>query len=159
MAIQQGDRLPEATLHVMKDGRPSRVSVQELTAGKKVVIFAVPGAFTPTCSEHHLPGFIRNSEAIKEKGISDIVCVAVNDAFVMDAWGKDSDADAIVMAGDGNGEFSKALGLEMDGSGFGLGMRSQRYAMIVDDGVVTTLAVEAPGDFSVSRAESILESL
>lgn len=159
MAIQQGDRLPDATLSVMKEGRPSRVSVTELTAGKKVVFFAVPGAFTPTCSEHHLPGYVRNSEAIKEKGVSSIVCVAVNDAFVMDAWGKDNDADDIVMAGDGNGEFAKALGLEMDGSGFGLGMRSQRYAMIVEDGVVTTLAVEAPGDFSVSRAESILEAL
>lgn len=159
MIIQQGDRLPEANLSVMKDGRPSRVSVQELTAGRKVVIFAVPGAFTPTCSEHHLPGFVRNSDAIKEKGVSAIVCVAVNDAFVMDAWGKDCDAEEIVMAGDGNGEFAKALGLEMDGSGFGLGMRSQRYAMIVDDGVVTTLSVEAPGDFSVSRAEAILESL
>ncbi|MCY3885864.1 MAG: peroxiredoxin [Gammaproteobacteria bacterium] len=159
MAIQQGDQLPDATLSVMKEGRPSRVSVSELTAGKKVVIFAVPGAFTPTCSEHHLPGYVRNSEAIKDKGVSSIVCVAVNDAFVMDAWGKDNDADDIVMAGDGNGEFAKALGLEMDGSGFGLGMRSQRYAMIVEDGVVTTLAVEAPGDFSVSRAESILEAL
>ena len=160
MAIQEGDKIPEATLSVMRDdGRPHPVSSTELTAGKKVVIFAVPGAFTPTCSEQHLPGFVNHSDAIKAKGVSDIICVAVNDAFVMDAWGKDRGADDLIMAGDGNGEFTEALGLVMDGSGFGLGQRSQRYAMIVDDGVVTKLAVEAPGALDVSKAESILEQL
>ena len=159
MSIQEGDRLPDVVLHVMRDGRPRAVSVNELTAGKRVVIFAVPGAFTPTCSEHHLPGFVRHAEDLKAKGIADIICVAVNDAFVMDAWGKDRDADALTMAGDGNGTFTDALGLVMDGTGFGLGKRSERYAMIVDDGVVTKLAVEAPGKFEVSKAESILESL
>ena len=159
MSIEEGDRVPDADLHVMRDGRPQAVSVAELTAGKKVVIFAVPGAFTPTCSEHHLPGFVRHAEEIKSKGVSDIVCVAVNDAFVMDAWGRDRDADAIIMAGDGNGTFTEALGLVLDGSGFGLGKRSERYAMIVDDGVVTKLALEGPGKFDVSKAESILEAL
>jgi len=159
MAIQEGDRLPDATLHIIKDGRPSAVSTADLFAGKKVVLFAVPGAFTPTCSEAHLPGFVANADKIKEKGVDSIVCVAVNDAFVMDAWGADRNADELVMAGDGNGEFTNSIGLVMDGTGFGLGMRSQRYAMVVDDGVVSTLAVEAPGAFEVSRAEAILESL
>ncbi len=159
MAIQEGDRLPDATLHIMVDGRPSAVSTGELFAGKKTVLFAVPGAFTPTCSEAHLPGFVANADKIKAKGVDSIVCVAVNDAFVMDAWGRDGNAEELVMAGDGNGEFAKALGLEMDGTGFGLGTRSQRYAMVVDDGVVATLAVEAPGAFEVSRAEAILEAL
>lgn len=159
MSIQEGQKIPEVTLHVMKDGRPRPVSTTELTAGRKVVIFAVPGAFTPTCSEQHLPGFVRNYEAIKSKGIDDIICVAVNDAFVMDAWGKDRGADDLVMAGDGNGNLAEALGLVMDGSGFGLGQRSQRYAMVVNDGVVTKLAVEAAGALDVSTAESILEHL
>lgn len=159
MAIQEGDKLPEATLHMMRDGRPSAVSTAELFDGKKVVLFAVPGAFTPTCSQAHLPGFVANADKIKAKGVDSIVCVAVNDAFVMDAWGQDGNAEALVMAGDGNGDFTKAIGLEMDGSGFGLGKRSQRYAMIVDDGVVTTLAVEAAGAFEVSKAEAILAAL
>ncbi|MCE2460789.1 MAG: peroxiredoxin [Pseudomonadales bacterium] len=159
MAIQEGDRLPEATLHVMQDGRPTAVTTGELFGGKKVVLFAVPGAFTPTCSLAHLPGFVANADNIKAKGVDSIVCVAVNDAFVMDAWGADRNADELVMAGDGNGEFTAAIGLEMDGRGFGLGTRSERYAMIVDDGVVTKLAVEAPGAFEVSKAEAILEAL
>ena len=159
MAIQEGDRLPDATLHVMADGRPTAVSTSELFGGKKVVLFAVPGAFTPTCSEAHLPGYVVNADEIKAKGVDSIVCVAVNDAFVMDAWAKDRNAAELVMAGDGNSEFTKALGLEMDGTGFGLGTRSQRYAMVVDDGVVTKLAVEAPGAFEVSKAEAILETL
>ena len=159
MAIQEGDRLPDATLHVMADGRPTAVSTSELFHGKKVVLFAVPGAFTPTCSQAHLPGYVVNADKIKAKGVDSIVCVAVNDAFVMDAWGKDRNADELVMAGDGNADFTQALGLEMDGTGFGLGNRSQRYAMVVDDGVVTTLAVEAPGAFEVSKAEAILEAL
>ena len=159
MAIQEGDRLPEATLHVIRDGRPAAVTTAELFGGKKVVLFAVPGAFTPTCSQAHLPGYVVNADAIKAKGVDSIVCVAVNDAFVMDAWGADRNAEELVMAGDGNGDFTAALGLEMDGRGFGLGTRSERYAMIVDDGVVAKLAVEAPGAFEVSKAEAILEAL
>ncbi|HAO55020.1 MAG TPA: peroxiredoxin [Gammaproteobacteria bacterium] len=159
MSIQQGDRLPEATLHTMRDGRPTAVTTSELFSGKKVVMFAVPGAFTPTCSEAHLPGYVVQADAIKAKGIDDIICVAVNDAFVMGAWGKAGNADALTMVGDGNGDFTKAIGLEMDGSGFGLGTRSQRYAMVIEDGVVNTLAVEAGGQLDVSSAESILKNL
>ena len=159
MAIREGDPLPEATMHVMRDGRPQKVTTGELFGGKKVALFAVPGAFTPTCSQAHLPGYVVHADEFRAKGVDSIVCVSVNDAFVMDAWGKDKNADALVMAGDGNGEFTAALGLEMDGSGFGLGTRSQRYAMIVDDGVVTKLAVEAPGAFEVSKAEAMLEAL
>lgn len=159
MAIQEGEKLPEATMHVMRDGRPAAVTTADLFGGKKVVLFAVPGAFTPTCSQAHLPGYVANADKIKAKGVDDIVCVSVNDAFVMDAWGKAGNADDLVMAGDGNADFTKALGLEMDGSGFGLGTRSQRYAMVVDDGVVSKLAVEAGGAFEVSKAEAILEAL
>ena len=128
-------------------------------AGKKVVLFAVPGAFTPTCSMAHLPGFVANADKIKAKGVDSIVCLSVNDAFVMDAWGKDKNADDLLMVGDGNGEFTKAVGLEMDGSAFGLGTRSQRYAMIVEDGMVKKLNVEAPGKFQVSSAEAVLKAL
>ncbi len=159
MAIQEGEKLPAATLHMMQEGKPSAVSTDDLFAGKKVVLFAVPGAFTPTCSQAHLPGYVVNADAIKGKGVDSIVCLSVNDAFVMDAWGQNANAEELVMVGDGNGDFTKALGLEMDGSGFGLGTRSQRYAMIVDDGTVTKLAVEAPGQFEVSAAEAILEAL
>ena len=159
MAISEGEKLPDVTVQVMKEGRPGPTSLRELTSGKKVVIFAVPGAFTPTCSQQHLPGFVQNADAIKAKGVDDILCTSVNDAFVMDAWGKDQSADAITMVADGNGDLAGALGLEMDGSGFGLGKRSQRYAMVVDDGVVTKLAVEAPGSFEVSKAEAILADL
>ena len=159
MAIQEGDKLPEATLHVMQDGRPNAVSTADLFGGKKVVLFAVPGAFTPTCSQAHLPGYVVNADAIKAKGVDSIVCLSVNDAFVMGAWGDSANAEELVMVGDGNGDFTKAIGLEMDGSGFGLGTRSQRYAMIVDDGTVTKLAVEDPGQFEVSAAEAILEAL
>ena len=159
MSIQEGDRLPDSTLYVMRDGRPARMSIAELVAGKRVVIFAVPGAFTPTCSEQHLPGFIRYAEAIKAKGVDEIICLSVNDVFVMDAWGRDQDVDSIVMASDGNGEFTKAIGLVLDGSKFGIGIRSERYAMIVDHGEVTKLAVEGPGEFEVSKAESILNAL
>ena len=159
MTIKEGDKLPEATMHMMKDGRPTPVTTSELFGGKKVVLFAVPGAYTPTCSQAHLPGFVVNADAIKAKGVDSIICMAVNDAFVMDSWGKDHNADELIMVGDGNGEFTRALGLEMDGSGFGLGTRSQRFAMVVDDGVVTKLAVEAPGKFEVSKAEAVLEAL
>ncbi|MFP6835944.1 MAG: peroxiredoxin [Pseudomonadales bacterium] len=159
MSIQQGDKLPEATMHIIKEGRPTPVTTDDLFAGKKVALFAVPGAFTPTCSEAHLPGYVVNADAIKAKGVDSIVCVAVNDAFVMNSWGQDRNAEELLMVGDGNGDFTKALGLEMDGSGFGLGTRSQRYAMVVEDGTVTYLAVEDAGQFEVSKAEALLEAL
>ena len=159
MAVQEGDKMPDATLHVMREGRPAAVTTGELFGGKKVVLFAVPGAFTPTCSQAHLPGYVANADQILAKGVDSIICVSVNDAFVMDAWGRDKNAEALVMAGDGNGELTRALGLEMDGTGFGLGARSQRYAMVVEDGVISKLALEAPGAFEVSRAEAILEAL
>ena len=159
MAIKEGDKLPEATMHIMKDGRPTAITTQALFGGKKVVAFAVPGAYTPTCSQAHLPGFVVHADEIKAKGVDSIICIAVNDAFVMDSWGKDKNAEQLLMVGDGNGAFTRALGLEMDGSGFGLGTRSQRFAMIVEDGVVTKLAVEAPGKFEVSSAEAIIAAL
>jgi len=159
MTIQEGANLPEATLHLMQDGKPTPMSIDDLFAGKKVVLFAVPGAFTPTCSNAHLPGYVVNADELKAKGVDSIVCLSVNDAFVMDAWGKDKNADQLLMVADGNGDFTKALDLEMEGSGFGLGTRSQRYAMIVEDGKVAQLAVEAPGKLEVSAAEAILESL
>ena len=160
MAIQEGDRLPDATLHVMKGAMPAAVTVDELFGGKKVVLFAVPGAFTPMCSQQHLPGFVAQAAALKGKGVDSIVCVSVNDAFVMGAWGDERNVgDTVVMAGDGNGDFTRALGLEFDATGFGLGTRSQRYAMVVADRTVTKLAVEAPGAFEVSKAEAMLEAL
>ena len=159
MTIKEGDKLPNAKLFMMKEGKPTPVTTSDLFAGKKVVVFAVPGAFTPTCSQAHLPGFVVNADAIKAKGVDSIICLSVNDAFVMDSWGKDKNAEEILMVGDGNGEFTAAVGLEMDGSGFGLGKRSQRYAMIVNDGKVTKLAVEAPGKFEVSSAEAVLKAL
>ena len=159
MTISQGENLPDVTVQVMQDGRPAPASLREMTAGKKVVMFAVPGAFTPTCSLQHLPGFVEQADALKAKGVDEIICTAVNDAFVMDAWGKSQSADAISMVADGNGDLAGALGLVMDGSGFGMGNRSQRYAMVVDDGVVTKLAVEGPGQFEVSSAEAILADL
>ena len=159
MSIQEGDKIPAATLHSMQDGKPTPMTTEEIFAGKKVVLFAVPGAFTPTCSMAHLPGYVVNSDSIKGKGVDTIACVSVNDAFVMDAWGQNKNAEELLMLGDGNGDLTEALGLTMDGSGFGLGKRSQRYAMIVEDGTVTKLSVEAPGKFEVSAAEAILEAL
>ena len=159
MAIKEGEKLPAATLHTMQDGRPAAVTTDDLFAGKKVVLFAVPGAFTPTCSQAHLPGYVVNADAIKGKGVDSIICLSVNDAFVMGAWGDNANAEELLMVGDGNGDFTKAIGLEMDGSGFGLGSRSQRYAMIVEDGTVSKLAVEAPGQLEVSAAEAILAAL
>lgn len=159
MAIKEGDKIPAATLHTMRDGKPAAITTSDLFDGKKVVVFAVPGAFTPTCSMAHLPGYVVNADAIKAKGVDSIVCLSVNDAFVMDAWGKDKNAEHLMMVGDGNGAFTKAVGLEMDGSGFGLGTRSQRYAMVVENGVVKKLAVEAPGKLEVSKAEAILAGL
>ena len=159
MTIQEGSSLPEATLHVMQEDKPTAMSVGDLFGGKKVVLFAVPGAFTPTCSNAHLPGYVVKADELKAKGVDSIICLSVNDAFVMDAWGKDKNAEQLMMVADGNGEFTKALGLEMDGSGFGLGTRSQRYAMIVDDGTVSKLSVEDPGKLEVSAAEAMLEAL
>lgn len=159
MAIKEGDKLPDATMYVMKDGKPTPVTTAELFGGKKVVAFAVPGAFTPTCSQAHLPGYVVNADALRDKGVDSIVCLSVNDPFVMDSWGQGANADNIVMVGDGNGEFTSKLGLEMDGSGAGLGTRSQRYAMVVEDGVVKKLAVEAGGKLEVSKAEAILADL
>ena len=158
--IKVGDKIPSATLMQMKDGGPKPVTTEQLFAGKKVALFTLPGAFTPTCSAKHLPGFIQNSDALKAKGIDTIACVSVNDAFVMGAWGENQKAgDKVMMLADGNGDFTKALGLEMDGTKFGMGKRSQRYSMIVDDGVVKEINVEEPGAFSVSSAEHILTEL
>jgi peroxiredoxin len=160
MSIKVGDKIPSATLMQMKDGGPKPVKTDDLFAGKKVVVFALPGAFTPTCSAKHLPGFVQNADAIKAKGVDAIACVSVNDAFVMGAWGDQQKVgDKIMMLGDGNGDFTKALGLELDGSRFGMGKRSQRFAMIVDNGVVTKLDVEEPGAFAVSSAEHVLTQL
>ena len=159
MTVKVGDKVPSAKLFIMKDGRPSATTSDDLFKNKKVVLFAVPGAFTPTCSQAHLPGYVVNADKIKAKGVDSIVCLSVNDAFVMDSWGKSANASELVMAADGNGEFTKAMGLEMDGSGFGLGKRSQRYAMVVQNGVIKTLNVEAPGKFEVSSAEAILKAL
>ncbi len=143
----------------MQDGKPAGLSRDELFAGKKVVLFAVPGAFTPTCSMAHLPGFVVKADEIQAKGVDSIICLSVNDAFVMDAWGKEKNAEALIMAADGNGDFTQAIGLEMDASGFGMGVRSQRYAMVIDDGVVSALHIEAPGKLEVSSAEAVLSNL
>lgn len=159
MTINVGDRIPASTLKTMGDNGPQDITTDELFSGRKVVLFAVPGAFTPGCSMTHLPGYVVNADKIKAKGVDTIACMAVNDAFVMDAWGKAQNAEEILMLGDGNGDFTRALGLELDGTGFGLGMRSQRFAMIVEDGVVRHLAVEEGPGIEVSAAESILSQL
>jgi peroxiredoxin len=159
MTIKIGDKIPSATLMEMQDGKPAPVSTDAFFAGKKVALFALPGAFTPTCSAKHVPGFVANHDALKAKGVDTIACLSVNDAFVMGAWGKDQKADGKVhMLADGNGDFTRAVGLEMDGTKFGMGKRSQRYSMIVDNGVVTSVNVEAPGAFEVSSAEYLLSS-
>ena len=160
MAIQEGDKIPSVNLMKMGEKGPEPVSTDSLFAGKKVVLFAVPGAFTPTCSNAHLPGYVVNADALKGKSVDTIVCLSVNDAFVMDAWGKAHNAENLLMLADGNGDFTRAMGLQMDASGFGMGdLRSQRYAMIVEDGVVRKLAVEEPMKFEVSSAEAILAAL
>lgn len=159
MTIQVGDRIPSSVLTQMSDKGPQPVKTIDYFAGRKVILFSVPGAFTPTCSSYHLPGFVQHLEAFKNQGIDAIACMAVNDVFVMHAWGKSAAAEGIDMLADGNGEFAKALGLEMDGSAFGMGKRSQRFALIADDGIVTQLMVEPPGEFRVSSAESVLASL
>jgi peroxiredoxin len=160
MSIQVGDKIPSATLsHMTADG-PQTISTDELLKGKKVVLFAVPGAFTPTCSEQHLPGFVQHADLLKSKGVNTIACVAVNDVFVMDAWGKVQNVDdKVLILADGSGEFTNAIGQEFDLRGKGLGIRSRRYAMIVEDGVVKSLDVEQSGNVDVSAAEKVLEKL
>lgn len=160
MAIKEGDKVPEVKVTEMVDGKPTPTSLADLSAGKRVVVFAVPGAFTPTCSMKHLPGFVEQYDALKKKGADEIVCLSVNDAFVMDAWGKSSNAGGKVrMLADGNGELTRALGLGMDASGFGMGQRSQRYAMILRDGKVEALMVEPGPGLAASSAESVLARL
>jgi peroxiredoxin len=156
MSIQTGDKVPSITLKTMGSEGPSDISTDDIFTGKKVVLFAVPGAFTPGCSLTHLPGYVVQADTIKAKGVDTIVCMSVNDAFVMGAWGEAQNASEILMLADGNGELTTALGLELDGSGFGMGKRSQRFAMIVDDGTITHLNVEPAGGIDVSSAETIL---
>jgi len=160
MAIKVGDKIPSVTLKTMTKDGMSEISTDELFGGKKVVLFALPGAFTPTCSAKHLPGFVQHAGEIRAKGVDTIACLSVNDAFVMKAWGDQQNVgDDVLMLADGNADFTKAIGLEMDGSGFGMGTRSQRYAMIVEDGTVTALNVEQPGAFEVSSADAIIKAL
>lgn len=160
MTISAGDKMPSGVFGVMTDAGPGALSTDDLFAGKKVVLVSVPGAFTPTCSMNHLPGYVDQAAQLYSKGVDTIACMAVNDVFVMDAWGKDRGVgDNVMMLADGNGEYARALGLEMDGTGFGMGMRGQRFAVIVDDGVATHVGVEEPGQFEVSKAEAILEAL
>lgn len=160
MTVSVGDKMPDGTLTHMGANGPEPVSAQDLFGGKKVVLFSVPGAFTPTCSRQHLPGFVEHADAIKAKGVDTIACIAVNDVFVMDAWGKSANADGKVqMLADGNGDYTRALGLSLDASGFGMGERGQRFSIIVNDGVVDQLNIEAGGEFKVSSAEAALEQL
>ena len=159
MTIKVGDRLPDVKLVKATENGPEAVQSGEYFKGKKVAIFSVPGAFTPTCSARHLPGYVDKAADLKAKGVDEIVATAVNDPFVMGAWNKSAGSDDITMLADGNGDFAEAVGLTMDGSGFGLGKRGQRWSAIVDDGVVKELNVEAPGDFSVSSAEHMLGQL
>jgi len=160
MTIKVGDTIPSMKLMMATADGPKEVSTDEVFKGKKVVLFAVPGAFTPTCSARHLPGFVENADAIKAKGVDTVACTAVNDAFVMGAWAKQGGAEGkIVMLADGSANFAKAMGLEMDISARGMGIRSQRYALIAEDGKVTHLGVEAPGGFEASKAETILAAL
>ncbi len=156
MTITVGDTMPEGTLMTMGEQGPQPLASGELFAGKKVVLFAVPGAFTPGCSMTHLPGYVVNADKIKAAGVDTIACLSVNDAFVMGAWGKSQNAEEILMLADGNGDYTQALGLELDGRGFGMGMRSQRFAMIVNDGVVEHLNVEEGPGVDVSSAETMM---
>ena len=158
MPIQIGDSIPSISLHTAIDGKPTAISTDDIFNGKKVVLFAVPGAFTPTCSAAHLPGFVVNIDAIKAKGVDSVACLSVNDAFVMDAWSKAQNAEQLLMLADGNADFTQAIDLVLDGSGFGMGTRSKRYAMIVDDAKVTHIAVDEKG-FELSSAEAILAAL
>jgi peroxiredoxin len=159
MTIKAGEKIPGCTLKTMGAKGPADISTDEIFNGRKVLLFAVPGAFTPGCSLTHLPGYVVNADKIKAKGVDTIACISVNDAFVMDAWGKAQNAEEVLMLADGNGDFTKALGLELDGRGFGLGTRSQRYAMIVEDGKVTHLNVEPGPGVDVSSAETMMALL
>ncbi|MGB3721321.1 MAG: peroxiredoxin [Pacificimonas sp.] len=159
MAVSKGDKIPSAQLTKMTADGPQAIKTDEFFGGRTVALFAVPGAFTPTCSAKHLPGYVEKAAELKGKGVDEIACVSVNDAFVMGAWGESAKAGDITMLADGNGDFAEALGLTMDASGFGMGKRSQRYSMIVKDGTVSELNVEAPGDFRVSSAEHMLGQL
>ena len=156
MSISVGDKIPSCTLKVMGESGPTDITTDEIFGGKKVVLFAVPGAFTPGCSQTHLPGYVVKYDEIKEKGVDTVTCISVNDAFVMGAWSDAQNAENLLMLADGNGEFTAAVGLELDGTGFGLGQRSQRYAMIVDNGTISTLNVEEGAGVDVSSAETIL---
>lgn len=159
MTIKTGDKIPACTLKVMGEKGPADITTKDIFGGKKVLLFAVPGAFTPGCSMTHLPGYVVNADKIKAKGVDSIVCMSVNDAFVMSAWGKAQNAEELLMLADGNGEFTAKLGLELDGKGFGLGTRSQRFAMIVNDGTITHLNVEAGPGVDVSSAETMMALL
>lgn len=159
MTIQAGERIPDASFTIMTESGPMPLTTSELFGGKKVVLFSVPGAFTPTCSAKHLPGFVDLADEILGKGVDTIACMAVNDVFVMNAWGKSANADKISMLADGNGDFTRAIGLQLDASGFGMGERSQRFALVAEDGIVTQLFIEGPGEFLVSSAENVLSSL
>jgi len=160
MTIAVGDKIPATMLTKVTDGGPEGVSTTDYFAGRRIALFSVPGAFTPTCSAKHLPGFVEKAAELKAKGIDEIACTAVNDAFVMGAWGKSAGVDGkVTMLADGNGEFATALGLTMDGSKFGMGTRGQRFSMVVNDGTVEQINVEAGGEFRVSAAEYMLEHL
>jgi peroxiredoxin len=159
MTISVGDKVPDVKLVQATDSGPEAVQSADYFKGKRVALFSVPGAFTPTCSAKHLPGYVEQAAALKAKGIDAIACTAVNDPFVMGAWGKASGSADVAMLADGNGDFAQALGLTMDGSAFGLGQRGQRFAMVVNDGVVEQLHVEAPGEFKVSAAEYLIDQL
>lgn len=160
MTINVGDKIPSVKLRTMTKDGPKEITTDDLFKGKKVVMFGLPGAFTPTCSAKHLPGFVQQADAIKAKGVDTIACISVNDAFVMGAWGKDQNAgDKVMMLADGNADFTKAVGLEMDGTGYGMGLRSRRFSMVVDDGVVRHFNLEKPGAFEVSNAETILKQV
>ena len=159
MTISVGDKLPDVTLVKPTENGPEKIQSGEFFAGRKVALFSVPGAFTPTCSARHLPGYVEKADDLKAKGVDEIACTAVNDAFVLSAWQGANDAASVTMLADGNADFAQSIGLTMDGSGFGMGQRGQRYSMIVEDGVVKELNVEQPGDFSVSSAEHMLGQL
>jgi peroxiredoxin len=159
MTIQVGDRLPDVPLAIAGSDGPQPTTSTDYFKGKRVALFAVPGAFTPTCSARHLPSFVEKAQELKAKGIDEIACISVNDPFVMSAWGQRDGSEDIIMLADGNGAFAEATGLVMDGSKFGMGKRSQRYSMIVDDGVVEQLNVEAPGEYRASSAEYLLDQL
>ena len=159
MTINIGDRLPEVPLTIATPDGPQPTSTQEFFGNKRVALFAVPGAFTPTCSARHLPSYVEKAEALKAKGVDEIACISVNDPFVMAAWNKADGSDDITMLADGNGEFADNIGLTMDGAKFGMGKRSQRYSMVINNGVVEQLNVEAPGEYSASSAETLLGQL